>query len=287
MKDTTLMEVHVAQLAYNNPAFRQENQSEGAAISTDSQNKPANKLLSRKRKKSRHPLRDLRLGRGYTLEELADLTELSPSYLSRLESGSRRLNADILTRLSDVLACHPGDLLPTDGAPNRFGTISGRHPLEANENPDPFVAGRYPSQDLPLYQINGQNGALYITHPETPSEWVSRPCELLGVTGALSFSIQGDNLGVSYQSGDRLFAHPTKPLTPNCRILAVTDDYKIYAGEFTGWRSALNDFTTPADRLSFRTISRDESGDIRQENHLLESHKIKAVYRLIGSVEAA
>lgn len=276
----------MAQLAYNNSALRQENQPEENTVSADSQAKPANKLLSRKRKKSRHPLRDLRLSRGYTLEELADLTALSPSYLSRLESGSRRLNADILTRLSDVLSCHPGDLLPTDGATNRFGAISGRYPLEANENPDPFVAGRYPSQDLPLYQIGQQDGSVRIMHPETPREWVSRPAELLGVNGALSFLIQG-NLGIAYQTGDRLFAHPTKPLTPNCRILVVTDDYTVHVGEFTGWRSALNDFTAPADRLSFRAIIRDQSGTLCEETHLLENHKIKAVYRLVGCVETA
>src|SRR3990167_1491006 len=62
-----------------------------------------------------HPLRDIRLSRDMTLEELAEVSGLSPSYLSRLESGSRRLNVDTINRLSDALRCEPSDLLsPTD-----------------------------------------------------------------------------------------------------------------------------------------------------------------------------
>lgn len=276
----------MARLAYNENLV-QENKLPVGEEESLALAQPANKLLSRKRKKSKHPLRDLRLQRGYTLEELAALTELSPSYLSRLESGSRRLNADILSRLSDVLSCHPGDLLSVDGiAPGRFTSRMTHQPLGANENPNPFAA-RHAPQDLPLYQLAAGGQALTVLNPEAPTEWVARPAELLGVSGALSFTVQGSGVPFAYQAGDRLFAHPTKPLTPHCRILAITNDYQVYTGEFTGWRSAQNDFAAPADRLSFRTFVRDDQNNIREETHLLTNDRIKAVYRIIGAIEAA
>lgn len=72
------------------------------------------KLLSRKRRPGSTALRTLRLQRGFTLEELASLADLCPSYISRLENGTRRLNADILQKLAHGLRCSVADLV-TDG----------------------------------------------------------------------------------------------------------------------------------------------------------------------------
>ncbi len=236
-----------------------------------------NKLLTRKRKRSRHPLRELRLQRGYTLEELAELTKLSPSYLSRLESGTRRLNADILQRLAHVLSCHPGDLLPTETHGGKFVMMGNRGGIEGEtEN----FAPRYPSQDLPLYHLRKNTEGKDTLSLETAAEWVTRPPELMGVAGAISFSINDPSFGSRYRIGDRVFAHPTRPLTPNCSVLAVTYDNEAVLGEFMGWKTI--DGETD-ERLAIRKAN--ATGQDNQS--FFSNEKVKAIYRVIGLMESA
>ena len=66
------------------------------------------------KRKSQSPmthLKYLRKRSGYTLETLSEITSISISYLSRLESGSRRLNTDLIKRLSHAFGCTPSELL--------------------------------------------------------------------------------------------------------------------------------------------------------------------------------
>lgn len=51
----------------------------------------------------RSRLRSLRLARGWTLDELAGRAHVSPSTLSRLETGDRRLALDLLVALARAL----------------------------------------------------------------------------------------------------------------------------------------------------------------------------------------
>jgi transcriptional regulator with XRE-family HTH domain len=71
----------------------------------------------------RRRLRELRLSKGMTLEEVATSARIDVSTLSRLESGKRRLALDHLPRLAEALAVSTDDLL--------------REP----ERPDPRVRG--------------------------------------------------------------------------------------------------------------------------------------------------
>src|SRR3990167_2084631 len=64
---------------------------------------------------SSNNLKSMRKEKKLTLGKLAELTRLSPSYLSRIEVGSRRMNTDILQKLSRILECHPSDLLDPRG----------------------------------------------------------------------------------------------------------------------------------------------------------------------------
>lgn len=236
-----------------------------------------NKLLTRKRKRSRHPLRELRLQRGYTLEELAELTKLSPSYLSRLESGTRRLNADILQRLAHVLSCHPGDLLPTETHGGKFVMMGSRGGLDGEtEN----FASRYPSQDLPLYHLRKNTEGKDTLSLDTATEWVTRPPELMGVAGAISFSINDPSFGSRYRIGDRVFAHPTRPLTPNCSVLAVTYENEAVLGEFMGWKSVEGE---NGEKLAIRKAN----GTGQDNQSFFSNEKVKAIYRVIGLMESA
>jgi len=60
----------------------------------------------------RSRLRQLRLDKGMTLEELAKRASIDTSTLSRLESGKRRLALDHLPSLADALGVRVDDLLP-------------------------------------------------------------------------------------------------------------------------------------------------------------------------------
>ncbi len=59
----------------------------------------------------RRRLRELRVARGMTLEEVASRAQIDVSTLSRLESGKRRLALDHLPRLATALSVSTDDLL--------------------------------------------------------------------------------------------------------------------------------------------------------------------------------
>ncbi len=59
----------------------------------------------------RSPIRELRVMKGLTIKEISDITKLSQSYISRLETGARRLNEDTIRLLSRALDCAPQDLM--------------------------------------------------------------------------------------------------------------------------------------------------------------------------------
>lgn len=61
----------------------------------------------------RRRLRELRVQRGLTLEEVARRSSIDISTLSRLESGKRRLALDHLPRLAAALSVSTDDLLRT------------------------------------------------------------------------------------------------------------------------------------------------------------------------------
>ncbi len=75
-------------------------------------------------------LRSVRTTLGYSLDELAQRTNLSPSTISRVETGKRTLSLDVLKPMADALHVSLDVLLAADvdedvvirPAPNRDGT---------------------------------------------------------------------------------------------------------------------------------------------------------------------
>jgi len=66
----------------------------------------------------RRRLRDLRLERNLTLEDVARSARIDVSTLSRLESGKRRLALDHLPRLAEALSVSTDELLRAPEAPD-------------------------------------------------------------------------------------------------------------------------------------------------------------------------
>jgi transcriptional regulator with XRE-family HTH domain len=75
-------------------------------------------------------LRSLRTTMGFSLDDLAERTNLSPSTISRVETGKRTLGLDVLKPLADALQVSLDTLISADDdgdvvirpAPNRDGT---------------------------------------------------------------------------------------------------------------------------------------------------------------------
>ncbi|CAN5346553.1 XRE family transcriptional regulator [soil metagenome] len=90
----------------------------------------------------RRRLRELRVSKGMTLEEVATQARIDVSTLSRLESGKRRLALDHLPRLAEALAVSTDDLL--------------REP----ERPDPRVRGTaHTHNDVTYWPLTRQGPA--------------------------------------------------------------------------------------------------------------------------------
>ena len=66
-------------------------------------------------------LRQWRLDRGWTLQEVADLVDLSVSELSLLERGKRRASAKMRIEFSRALGARVGSLFDPDTAPRKKG----------------------------------------------------------------------------------------------------------------------------------------------------------------------
>lgn len=62
----------------------------------------------------RSRLRELRLSQGFSLDELASRTALSPSTISRIETGKRTISLDVLRPLTKALHVSLDSLLATD-----------------------------------------------------------------------------------------------------------------------------------------------------------------------------
>ena len=224
-----------------------------------------NKVLTRKRKRSKHPLREIRIRSGCTLEELSEVTKMSPSYLSRLESGSRRLNADIIQRLSLALGCNPAELLP-------YNNFTGTSYAAPNAGPATSTA----SVDLPVYTLKGISGEEAVLESARAEQWIMRPADFMGVSDAFACAVDNSQWAPRYMSGDRLLVHPTAPLKEGCSVIVTTNDNKTFIGAFKGIEGQGNS-------QEFK-IETSFSKDVKAIS--FKQKDIKA-YRITGTLDAA
>src|ERR1700739_852579 len=115
----------------------------------------------------RRRLRELRMQRGLTLEDVAQAARIDVSTLSRLESGKRRLALDHLPRLAEALSVSTDELLRAPEAPDprvrgsshtrhgvpygpltRSGPAGGLHAFKVRIS----VRRRKPPAELPVHE---------------------------------------------------------------------------------------------------------------------------------------
>lgn len=243
---------------------------------------PYSAYMMRRSKQS--SLKMLRRARGLTLEGLSELTGISPSYLSRLEGGARRLNTDLLERLSAVLGCQPGELLNLSGSSSQ----GGRGIRIAHDNSQEIgqaYAGEHvsetptPQKDLPVYSVSTPLGLLPGASQEAvaidfvnPADWTFRPPQLLGIPTAFALYVKDDENAPKYAAGDTLFVHTTKPLSQRCSVVMLTKQDEALVRQFWGWEQ---------DHLLVSGFCAKEP----QEKQHIPREDLRAVYKIVGTLE--
>lgn len=149
-------------------------------------------------------LKEWREARGLTQEELSEISGLSESYLSRLESGKRRANSQILTTLSQSLQVRAVDLIEDTGTAPVVGYVGGGQTI-------------YPIDD------HAQGNGLYM---------VACPRGLDPET-TVAVEVRGDSMS-PIEDGWILFygQHPERGVPPDCLgklcVVQVDDDGPMY-----------------------------------------------------------
>lgn len=114
-------------------------------------------------------LRAARRKRGWTLEDLATRAGVSPSTLSRLESGKRQASLELLLPLTRQLGIRIDDLLPASSADPRVRRAIERRdgmviaPLTLEDSPvQTFKVVYPPSEKAPSPRIHDGYEWLYV-----------------------------------------------------------------------------------------------------------------------------
>jgi transcriptional regulator with XRE-family HTH domain len=161
-------------------------------------------------------LKYLRKRSGYTLETLSEITSISISYLSRLESGSRRLNTDLIRRLSHAFGCEPAELLQEVSHDSHVVT-----PVEFSKRRRPEMMTR--ENSMPLYCVSPEDrdGTTVLTIKAcSPTEWKQRPFELSSKNEM--FAIKAESyFKPHFSSSSTLYLEPANNLAPESTVVIL------------------------------------------------------------------
>lgn len=243
-------------------------------------------------------LRLLRRIRGLTLEELSAQVGISVSYLSRIESGNRRVTGPLLMKLSEALQCDPSEVMadtPPDKQISMLGFSSLSMPGSGGKTSDltsllAKVAAQLDSSSsssrIPVFTTQYFNGAASQPTGEAPedaeellegvplkdpSDWLVAPPELLQVKNAFGYCIANEEMSPRYVPGDIVFVNPQKPLVPGCSAVIVKNDGSTYLRRFMS-----------TDGKSFNVQS------LRPEQtETFQIDDLKGVYRIVATREFA
>ena len=229
-------------------------------------------------------LKYLRKKNGYTLESLSKVTSISISYLSRLESGSRRLNTDLIRRLSHAFGCDPSELLQDNERHDVKKAISSMH-LRSRSNgllkPFPFASQKTfegPMKDVPVYCLSKEStddGDKVMLLRTAPVEWRYRPVELVGKD---AFAIKSGSYFKPYFSSTAIiYLAGNKNLAPENTVIITPENDNIMLKKV--WSVT----PTSLQVCNFDEIEGLKNGTI-STSHLLtiNNNQIKEIYKVIG-----
>ncbi len=218
-------------------------------------------------------LKYLRKKNGYTLESLADVTSISVSYLSRLESGSRRLNTDLIRRLSHAFNCSPAELLQETihesnvVTPVEFSNRTQKKRQEINVR----------ESSMPLYEIvpSKEDQSMLTISICPTSEWKQRPQELR--TKSDAFALKANSyFKPHFSETSTLYMEPANNLVPESTVVILNRGQVMIKKIWS---------VTPTS-LQLCDISDMEAlkkGNLSTSNLMtLERNALEATYKVVG-----
>lgn len=171
-------------------------------------------------------LKYLRKRTGLTLENLSQVAGISVSYLSRLESGARRLNTDLIKRLSKAFGCDPAELLQD--------TVHDESVLIANAtrklrtgffNKESRKDKKEYSFDLPVYKLTDEEGR-HTIDMNVRFDLCARPIELDSQEDAIAI-ISEKHFSPYFPEGSRIFLCKETNCIPENTVVVVTNDNDV------------------------------------------------------------
>lgn len=172
-------------------------------------------------------LKYLRKRSALTLENLSQLTGISVSYLSRLESGARRLNTDLIKRLSQALDCDPAELLQdtvhdenqliTTSEIRKIRTLNFAREKNKRESRTELKF------DLPMYEVTVSEDGKYMVDLDQKAGFRHRPFELAEEKDAICM-IATNGFDANFPNGANLFLVKKQSYNPEATVVVVTKD---------------------------------------------------------------
>ena len=211
-----------------------------------------------------HNLKAIRRARGLTLEELAAQTNLSLSYLSRLESGNRKINLDILVTLSKSLQCEVTDLIYGNMSNlisfvelgkllsgNYYSVSSDDISFEVSKrgrkktqvyidhNRLSSQSARPSPKDIPLYRRKSAKPGEVVEEGvydfSSRHEYVYRPQDLMETNDVFAIAISDNDFSPRYYAGDVLVAYPSKTPIYKTPVFLIMKNNTVVPGFFKDW----------------------------------------------------
>ncbi|GHU12833.1 hypothetical protein FACS189449_07240 [Alphaproteobacteria bacterium] len=216
-------------------------------------------------------LKYLRKRNGYTLEALSELTSISISYLSRLESGNRRLNTDLMKRLSHAYGCDQAELLQEVTHESHIVA-----PIEFNRKRRQELSTR--DSSMPLYTVSKESE----DSPDltikicSPSEWRHRPVELMDKNE--TFAIKAESYFKPHFSGSStLYLEPSSNLAPESTVV-ILNRGKILIKKI--WSIT----PTSLQLCDIGDMELLKNGSISTKDRLVEidRNSLEAIYKVVG-----
>lgn len=166
-------------------------------------------------------LKYLRKRNGYTLEMLSDITSISVSYLSRLESGSRRLNTDLIKRLSHAFNCDPAELLQeiTHDTKILMPIEHKKHKMMARS----FLSTET-TKDLPVYKLMDNGDGTYMFDLNGATEWHPMPKSFSRLRDVFALQVTGDISSVYTRNSLIYCSKSTDGIQPASTIIYHEDN---------------------------------------------------------------
>lgn len=182
-------------------------------------------------------IREWRQKRGWSLQQLAEVSDTTRAQIDKLERGERRLTVDWMVRLAKPLECLPADLLPAlvPGAPvERDRLIPVRSAARGGVDQEMFL------EDGPIEH---------------------RPCPgfVAHVRDAYAIYVVGESMTPMYRPGQLLYINPHKPPTPGRGIVITKANRAVLIKELVRqtsyglvvreYQPKMREFTIPQDEI--------------------------------------